>query len=109
MSWISFGVVTVTNAGTPVQVTTSRTPAHAILIETLWTNTGRMYVGRSTLNVSTKVGLLNVLPAPTSATTGPFPAVSAGIPSAPNGLLLNEIWLDAQNSGEGVLISYLQN
>lgn len=108
MGWKSLPTVTVTNAGTPVQAVTTRTAAHAILVECLWTNLGRIYVGTSSLNVSTKTGILNVLPAPTSPTTGPFPAVSAGVPVAPNALNLADIWIDAQNSGEGVVVSYLE-
>lgn len=109
MSWIPLAVITVATAGVPVQATTSRIPAHAILIEALWSNGGRMYIGNSALVVSTKTGLLSVLPAPSDPVKGPFPAVSAGIPSAPNGLRLDEIWIDAQTSGDSVIISYLQN
>ncbi len=106
MAWKPFAVVTVTNAGTPVQVTATRKPVHAVLIETYWTNSGRMYVGDSTLNVSTNTGLMNALPPPT---TNVFPSVSAGIPSAPNGLNLSDLWIDAQNNGEKVIVSYLEN
>lgn len=104
--WIPHRAITVPTAGTPVQVSTTRIPAHAILIEALWTNTGRVYIGDSTLVVGTKTGLLNVLPPPTG---NMFPAVSAGIPAAPNGLDLSQIWIDVQTNGEGVLVSYIQN
>jgi hypothetical protein len=105
MAWKSQGKVTVTTAGTPVQVTTTRTVAQSVMVQALAANTGLIYVGLSTLNKSTGVGVLGIIPIPTTNIIG---SVSASIPLAPAGINLADLWIDSTVNGEGVIISYTE-
>ena len=106
-----FGAVkVVTTAGTPVQVTTNT----EIVCSEIWLqpmrslsaaatapeqNSGAIYL----MNSSTAKGASssNVI----MALDTQQPAVSLKSP-VPNGINLSKLWLDADNNGDGVLISY---
>lgn len=110
MAWHSLGHVT-TTAGTPVRITANTTGAavrlcHAILVEQWPGNTGKVYVMRSNGVAATGVGVLAILPIPT---TNSLPSVSAGIPSCPDGLNAADYYIDVEVSGEGPLVSILIN
>jgi hypothetical protein len=111
MALVPFGKITVTSAGTPVRLTsTQSTPANrvglqSITVQVLPANTGVIYVGDSTLNVSTGAGILAILPAPASATTGAFASVSFSIPLAPTGLNLADYYVDASTNTQSVIVS----
>jgi hypothetical protein len=107
------GKVLVPVAGTPVRapvplvvsgplLDAGLTTVHAFIIQALSTNTGKIYIGLSTLNKATLAGILIVLPVPTANL---IPTFSASLTAGANALSLTDLWIDADNSGEGVTIS----
>jgi hypothetical protein len=77
---------------------------HAFIIQALWTNAGKIYIGTVGLVGSSMTNLLAVLPVPTANL---IPTFSVAMTLSPNSLSLADIWIDADNAGEGVLISAL--
>lgn len=111
MAWHSLNRVTVTTAGTPVRLSATRQGCQTIFFQALQTNTGKIYILDSASgNKTTGQGILATVPAPTLfggvATVLPWAAVT--IPSAPAALSVERIWLDADNSGEGVQVSIVK-
>ncbi len=109
MSIRSAGFVT-TTAGTLVRLTdnesdpTANIHCHSIMAEALQGNTGRVYIGSSAMVRATGVGVYAVIPIPTSNI---LPTFTATIAYAPAALLLNDLYLDVDQDGEGVLVSYV--
>ena len=109
MSLRSLGQVT-TNAGTPIRLTTNESDAtahlacHSFMCEALQGNTGRVYIGSADMVRATGVGVYAVIPIPTDTV---LPAFTATISFLPNALVMNELFLDVDVNGEGVLVSYL--
>lgn len=83
------GQKAVTTAGTSVQLSTSNTGIHTVILRAKIANTGKIYVGFSQTGVSSSLGL----------ELGPGDAVTITTPR------LSDIWLDCSVNGEGV--SYL--
>jgi len=111
--WHSLGKVTVAATGTLVRATNNETtpatryPYQSILFEQIPGNTDKIYIcDRSTASKTTWVGVLAYLMPPT---TGNAPSCGMEIPSAPAALNAADIWIDAEVSGEGVLISVVRN
>ena len=100
----SLGKITVTTAGTPVQINSTNIPCQAISIQALSSNAGKVYVGLSGMSKTTLIGNLAVLAVPSGAI---IPSFSASVDSA-NGLNVSQYWIDVDNSGEGVLVAYSQ-
>lgn len=107
MAWKSLGKVTVTTAGTPVRATSTSTPAQSIMIQAFPTNVGLAYVGLSGMNKATGAGVLAIIGKP-SADEVSVPSVSASIPLAPAGLNVADLYIDADDNGAGVIISYTE-
>lgn len=107
----SLGYVTVATAGTIKRLTNNestpatRYPAHSFTVEALPSNTGKLYIGLANMNTSSGVGVLAILSAPASATTGPFASYTFIAPEAPAGVNCADIWLDVQVNGEGAVVS----
>ena len=111
MSLFSLGKITVTTPGTVVPLSASATSinVNAIYFQALSGNTKYLYVGTKAMVRATLVGVFRQIPAPTAATgltvalpdwtlissvyTGPFD--------------LTQIFLDADNGTEGLLVSYV--
>jgi len=91
--------VTVTTAGTRVQVTSSFIQATTVVIQAKRANTGKIYVGDS--SVSSTRGLQ----------LEPGESVSISIdPSGirgPDELIMSDLYLDSSVSGEGAKVSYI--
>lgn len=100
----SLGKLTVASAGTPIPLTATKTLCHSVLIEVLSTNVGKIYIGTSALNSSTLVGTVAILGIPTSAI---LPVFTMGLSYAPNPINIANLYIDADNSGDGVIVSYL--
>jgi hypothetical protein len=109
----TLGKIVVPTAGVPVQIPPPVLPgagptrpaldaAHAITIQALPGNTGKVYIGLAGLNASTLVGVLTILPIPTANS---LPAYSLSLAEAANGLGLTTLWFDVDNGGDGVLVS----
>ena len=109
--WRSLGKITVTTAGTPVQVSATRIPAQTIFFQQVEANIGKIYICSSAAaNKTTGVGVLATIPAPTlnaSLVAVVLPYAAATTPSAPGGLSASQFWIDADNSAEGCIVSYI--
>lgn len=107
----SLGKVTITAAGTPERATKNETDpsaaimAHAILIQALDANSGKVYIGGVSLNSTTKVDCYAVLAVPTANT---IPVFTESITWQPNPINLADFYIDVEVNGEGVLISYIE-
>lgn len=104
MALKSLGKVLVTTAGTPVRATLNESvPAARYAVQSfsvfaLAGNSGaNIYVGSSAMNKSTLVGVYAIVP----KGGGSY----AVIQEAPAGIMLNEIYLDADTSGDSALVS----
>ena len=108
MANVSLGKVTVPSPGTPVQVTSNLpNPAaqllvHAVLIQPLPSNTGRIYIGNVPGFTKSGAGQVAWLPAPG---TNVAPSFSETVSYAQNSVDLTELYVDVDNGGEGVIIS----
>lgn len=106
----AYAKITVTVAGTPERVTKNETdPAagqgcHGVLIQALKGNTGVVYIGNSGMSKGNQTGLLGMLAIPTSNT---IPSWSAALTLAPAAIQLRDLYIDADVSGEGVIVSIL--
>jgi len=104
------GRVVVPVPGTPVRVTAANADprqhvaCHGIMFQVLPTNTGRVYVGGAQLDRVAVTNVFAMLPAPSSTQ---LPNFSAAITQAPNALGVEEFWIDADNAGEGVIVTIL--
>lgn len=112
-SLFSLGKLTVPASGTPVNVPAPTLPSqgptvpalttvHAFLVAALAANTGKVYIGVAGMNKATLAGVLMVLPVPT---TNLIPTFSVSVTAAANALSLTDLWIDVDNSNDGVLIS----
>jgi len=105
----SYGKLTPT-PGTPLRATQNVSAAdktlrvHGVLIQALWSNTGRVYIGKQTLSRTNATDLFAVLPAPGA---GALPAFSAAITTQPAGVNVNDIWVDVDTANDGVLVTVL--
>lgn len=104
--------VRVTAAGTPVRVTSgyadpsNHISIHGVMFQALPTNTGLIYVGAAEEIVrATFAQVRAILGIPTDNF---IPTFSAALTIAPNGLALEQFWIDADVSTDGVLVTYLQ-
>lgn len=119
MALQALGKVTVGTAGTPVAVspaasavppltpdgTTGFATVQSVMLQALPTNTGKIYIGLKGLNSTTLANCLVILPAPSDAIKGPFTSASFSQPFVPAGVNLSDMVIDADNSGEGVIVS----
>lgn len=109
----SLGRVTVATSGTPVRATDNETdpaeryPVHSMLFERDNTGeTGLVYIlDREDAVIATRVGVVAILAVPTSNI---LPSFSATITYAPSGLNLENYWVDADNDGEGCVVSAIR-
>ena len=106
----TLGKILVPVPGTLVRVTNNlaqpaiRYACHGVLFQALPSNTGRVYVGTSALNRGALTGVYAVLAVPT---TNQLPSFSIALTLAPNAVQLQEMYLDADNVNDGVIITTL--
>lgn len=101
--------ITITSPGTPQQVTIPAAPTnrvYAISIQALPSNTGKIWIGKSTMKkgASPPSGVMAVLAVPT---TNIIPSFSASIALAAGGITATDFWIDADNMSDGVVIAIL--
>jgi len=105
-----FGRIIVSTPGVPVPVTALQTDAinrlnvHAVLIQALSSNTGKVYIGTRDINRSTLAGVYAVLAVPTPSV---IPTFSAALTLAPAGIQVQDMYLDVDLGGEGALVTVL--
>ena len=112
MSLRSLSKVTVVSAGTPERATknlvdpSARYLTHSVLIQVLPTNTGNIYVGLfGEMNKAAYTELLAILPVPTANSIQSY---SATLNLVNDTIDVSEIGIDADFSGEGVIVSVLR-
>jgi hypothetical protein len=74
------------------------------MFEVLPTNVGRVYIGAPTMDRATYTDLYAILAIPTDNF---LPTFSVALTIAPNALCLNDFYIDADESGDGVIVTYL--
>ncbi len=105
------GKVPVTVPGTPVPAYGTLSAreynqgVHGVMFQALPANVGLVYIGASNMNKSTLVGVYAVLAIPT---TNSKPSFSVAQTISPNGLSLKEFFIDADQAGEGALVTFLR-
>jgi len=105
----SLGYITVTTAGTPVRVTTTKRLVRSYMVQqhpdnTI--NTTKGYVGlAAVLDLATGVNLLGVIPPNTTGTISAFTS-SASSPLASDCKDLSTLWLDSSANNQKFLVSF---
>ena len=92
--------VTVTTAGTRVQVTSTDTPCTTVIIQAKATNTGLVIVGDSSVSASRGIEL----------SAGEEISIAADPSGRPGGEELNlaDFWVDAATNGDKVKVAYVK-
>lgn len=104
------GKLTVPVPGTPVAVQallaqpTKPYLCHGVMFQALPTNTGRIFIGTVEMDSTTLANVFAILAIPTD---NQLPTFSAALTISPNGLKLNEFYIDAEVPDDGVLITVL--
>lgn len=96
---------TLIGATSTLQHPTKVFPIHGVMFQALPTNVGLVYIGRASMNRSTLEDVFAILPIPTSNV---LPTFSVALTISPNGLVLNEFYIDADEASDGALCSILQ-
>lgn len=94
----TLGSVAVTTAGTRVPISATALPANAVIIQASVGNAGKIYVGDSTVDASKGHAL------------AAGEALILNAMESPKGLeeyMLNDVYLDADNDTEGVVVQYV--
>jgi hypothetical protein len=82
----------------------ARFKCHAALFQAKKGNVGIVYIGLTGLNRSTLVGVAAQLAIPTSNS---IPSFSVALTLSPDGVDLSDLWIDADNAGDGVILTLL--
>lgn len=108
------GKLTVPTPGTPVQIFAALNAAdpttykfkkvQAVLLQALFGNTGKVYVGAATMNKASLAFCSAVLAIPTAAGAQSWGAAN---PLTPAGVDLDLLYLDVDVANEGVLVTLL--
>lgn len=118
MAWhpltVTSSIIRVSSAGTPVQISSTRQPFQSVLIQALPNNASRIVVGsdntvRAGANAATDPSgtVLAIIGAPSANTATP-PSANGGNPVAPAAFNLQDLWLDAVSSNDGVIVSFIR-
>ena len=95
----SLGKVTVTSAGTPVQITATSYPgASHLSVQALDTNAGAIYLGRSGMSKTTFVGVIYKLQ--------PGQAATINLRATGTATALSDYYLDADTNDDAGLCSF---
>ena len=107
-TFVGLGTTTIAVPGTPqrlsIPASVSPTNVHALLLQVLSSNVGKVYIGTAGLNKSTLAAVLAVLPAPSGSV---LPVFTTAMAQAANALPLGSLWVDADNGGDGILGSVI--
>ncbi len=105
------GKITVAVPGTPVNLYAQLDPSfyrfksyHAILLQALHDNSGRIYIGGVGMNKTTRAACAAVLAVPSS---GSIPSFGIANTIAPAAVDLSALWIDADDADDGVLCTLL--
>jgi hypothetical protein len=105
----AFGAFTCPVAGVPrkldLPATQQLKTCHAFSIQALPTNTGKVFVGTAALNKTTLDGVLAIIPTPTVNLLGSF---TSALATGANAIPIDDLWIDVDTGGEGVIFSILE-
>lgn len=106
--FVAFGKILIPTPGQPVQVQApvimNPPSCHAVIIEALPSNSGKIYIGLVGLDKVSLAQVLVILPIPT---VNLLPTFSIALTVAGNAINVGSLYLDAEVAGEGVLLSAL--
>src|SRR5262245_24106719 len=116
MALLSLGKVTCANGAVPARATVNRTDPTArvgvqgFMVQALPGNTGKVYVfvGGAQFTGDHRTSLTGALfqvPAPASATNGPFPTGSLGLQNESTGINMADIFIQTDINGDGAIIA----
>ena len=106
----AIGPLTPSAPGTPVRFTSTQAnpsekfACHGVLAQAMPANTGKVYIGLSTMNKSTLANVVAVLAIPTDNT---IPSFTAALTLSPNAVNLSDLYLDADVASNGAIVSVL--
>jgi hypothetical protein len=96
--------------GVPIQVI-SLLPAatypekiHGVMVQARRANVGYAFVGNNLMNPVLDMGLFATLAVPTRNS---IPSFTAALTLASNAITLNDLWIDVETLGDGVIVSVL--
>jgi len=99
MTLTSLGRITVPTPGTPVVLSTNvRTQAARLVFQTAPLNAGKTYFGQTGMNKTTLAGVSRIL--------APTDVYEVTTEDGMDGIPLAQVAIDADNAGEGLLVSY---
>ena len=111
------GPVSVPVPGTPVRLTAGvtanaegiinnpeRFTCHAVLLQAKPANQGKVYIGWAEMNRTTLAEVSGVLAIPTDNS---IPSYSISLTLSPAGVALSELYIDADEANDGVLVTVL--
>lgn len=102
----SLGKISVAAAGTPVQVSTDTTlRVNRIRFAVVIGQTGRIFLGSAGMNKTTGVGVIKEF-WPTGAGGAIADAWEVADSAGGDTLRPSDFWVDANTSGEGLMVSY---
>ena len=108
---IPLGYITIVS-GTPQRVSATSVFCHAILVQQVVGNIKPIFVlDQAAGSYTTGVGVCAAIPAPSYDAAGEavvLPHASGSITVVQNALDLKNFWVDGMNSGDKVMVSYLQ-
>lgn len=115
MADYSLGIVRTSSITTGVRATNNqsvpatRYPAQSYSMQALSANTGSVYIcSTDTPNLTTGVGVLYEVPAPSSGGATDRPLLSVSHPYAPDGFDLSKIYILPAVSNEGVRVTAIR-
>ncbi len=118
MALLSFGDVLVASPSTLVQLTSAwvtaggnsaaRVGLQSVTVQARPGNVGVVYVGLKGFSRGSGTNCLIRLPKPVSALTGPFESHTFTQDDSKAGFSLNDLYVDADNAEDGVLVSGIQ-
>lgn len=101
--------VTVTTAGTRVQVTTDTAiRPHAVYFEALSSNTGQIYIGDVLVSSTVYMARLTI-PSTTSAPSWQISSPAGAGHAGGTGIQLSNMYIDSSVNGEKVQVTYVYN
>lgn len=95
----TISAVTVTSAGTRVQISSEKRPVSSILFQADPSNTGLIYVGDSTVSSSNGIAL---------GAKDSYEVSGDERPSGLDELILSDFWVDASSNSQIVRVQYFK-
>jgi hypothetical protein len=98
------GKITVTTAGTPVQITATPTACYGFIVSPDIANAGATHFGVAGLVKATRAGVIRTFLKPAATGEGDYIRITS-----PGGNILNlaDYWIDAETSADAMLVSYI--